>query len=325
MPFRNRITYFTFGSHPDSTTFSDYCQTDPNASDFGKCYTAHGRAYFVSPYNETPACVNDGTCYFVQDTKIAEINVSCTVDFTSVGKQAIIYEIFYVINTNNPKYAPFTIGNIAPHVYAYFDDTSLGRMSLTCCPVLADFSSSKYYDPQNNWFGAKNYFTTPTVGTQYVVKFSGTRFFQKMCINISNAYWPYESGNRAYYAGIIKYVYAYEASPELVLDFPYTEYIKYPELRSAVGYAPPRHPGWNAQDIISIMKDIFPNRVWMVYDDRTSTLYGWGITLEDLPDWLVSQFSPASFVVLKDKWDSNAVNAYISALNQYYVTQSSTT
>jgi hypothetical protein len=85
---------------------------------------------------------------------------------------------------------------------------------------------------------------------------------------------------------MISLLFSFEASPEaLIPNLDYNEYMKYSELRNVIGYrycdgqmlnyAPENcmAVGWNADDMVNILKQLFKDREWYVYDDAKNILY----------------------------------------------------
>lgn len=326
MPFRTGYAVWQFGYDWWNPADLPYCQVDPNASDYGVCYNIIGKAIFFS--SRTVPCESQGTCVRIPAYTSFMVPLyqyyPYAVDFSSSGKQGILKMLYINEFTNNQKRNALSLVLNAPFLSVLIDGMSIERNPpISMYPLIANNNKSgnnpqvNGYDPQMNWYGYINLFGNPPLGKQIIVKYETQTLFQ----SIVPVYWAYGTpswpAENLYSAGVIILFYSYEASPELIMPLDYREYLKYPDLRRAVGYqSSGRHPGWNASDIISLAKDIFPDRVWMVFDDSDLTLYGYGITLEQIPEWLIDMLNPVEFKVLKEPWDSQVVEKFISELER---------
>jgi hypothetical protein len=95
-------------------------------------------------------------------------------------------------------------------------------------------------------------------------------------------------------------------------------YVQYQELRNVFGYAVTGidQPGWNADDMIRMLKELFQDRAWAVFDDRTYTLYLYNLTPDFVPDWLIERLTPVSMKVLQPPSDSSIAKAWLDELNR---------
>jgi hypothetical protein len=85
-----------------------------------------------------------------------------------------------------------------------------------------------------------------------------------------------------------------------------------------IGYAATGvdQPGWNADDIVRVLRELFPNRAWAVFDDRQYVLYLYNLTPDYVPDWLIEKLSPTAMKVLKAPADVSVAKAWLDALNE---------
>ena len=293
MPFQTATYYTLFNYGYDPT---DYGTCDGS----GNCTSKIGKAVWWPQFSgiSNPPCASAGTCVVAPSDVF---NLQTILDFTSVNKQAILNKSITSFVSGNPNtmmpacgvnifITMDTLGIIEQVIYII---KRFNYMRYSTYTFDNPFVSIQYYlDKVPYWVVYAN----PTLGKLIYVQAHG-------CF----AWWS---------SAYVFASYSYESSPELVMPLDYNnDYLKYTDLRRTIGFQSiGRHPGWNASDIISIARDVFPNRVWMVYDDIDSTLYGYGVTLEDLPEWVIDVFNPSRFIVLRDKWDSEAVQRYISQL-----------
>jgi hypothetical protein len=119
--------------------------------------------------------------------------------------------------------------------------------------------------------------------------------------------------------GTFEIAFFAESSPSAVIPLDYNNgYVLYQELRKAFAYSYDgvSQFGWNAQDIISVLKDIYPNRAWAVFDDNQQMLYLYNLTMDYVPDWLVEKLAPAAVKVLKPPPDSGVAKAWMDELSR---------
>jgi len=300
MPF-NYVQYF--GNYGMRSSYRNpgniYCQTNTSASDYGKCYidSGYGKAYFVqtdtTTYPTLP-CESDGTCTRLTST-YANYTVTTLFDLSSVNKQAILKWFHSTTHSSltldgypssvNPYFKGFLVpiyGNFPP--FAYFGYTNFRSSP----PFIG-------YDPiYNLWVYVNRY--TISVGYVNEIQYNDTIMVNKLTVQIFLGY-----ANNIYFAGRFYAGVLQEVSPLAVIPLKYEEYLKYSELRRTFGYSADgiNQPGWNASDIINVLKELFPDRAWMVLDDRESTLYLWNVNFSDVPDWLLQRLNPTSVKVLK--------------------------
>jgi len=143
-----------------------------------------------------------------------------------------------------------------------------------------EITSWPVYDPVA---GYKAYFNpyTITMGNVSIIRWQGSVFTSTLYLVVTES-----NLNNIWYAGVTTVMYAYESSPLAIIPLDHDrEWLSYPELRRAFGYAVNGvdQPGWNADDIIRVLKELFPDRAWAVYDDRTYTLYLYNLTPDFVP------------------------------------------
>jgi hypothetical protein len=148
-------------------------------------------------------------------------------------------------------------------------------------------------------------------GTEYVVVAQYSGGFMKAqlyhCV-----------GNNQWIIGVVGFLMSAESSPRAIIPLDYSnDYIPYRELRRAFAYS---HDGisqfgWNAQDMISALKDIFPDRSWAVFDDNDQILYLYNLTLDYVPDWLINKLAPVGIKVLQPPSNLSTAQAWLNELN----------
>jgi hypothetical protein len=174
------------------------------------------------------------------------------------------------------------------------------------------------YDPVLNLWVYVNRYTIP-VGHVNEVQFNDNIFTQLIDIYIY-----LDNRNNIYFLGRVSMGVFIESSPMAVIPLDYSEYLKYSELRKTLGYSADgiNQPGWNADDMIRVLRELFPDRAWMVLDDRDSTLYLWNVNFSDVPDWLLQRLNPTSVKVLKSPSSLDAEKSLFAELEKKnYVSQ----
>jgi hypothetical protein len=131
--------------------------------------------------------------------------------------------------------------------------------------------------------------------------------------------WAFERNlNNIWYASDGRIFWAYESSPLAIIPLDYDrDYVPYQELRNVFGYAATGvdQPGWNADDIIHVLKELFPDRAWAVFDDRQLILYLYNLTIDYVPDWLINKLTPVGIKVLQPPSNLSTAQAWLNELN----------
>jgi hypothetical protein len=288
-----------------------------SASDYGKCYyIVSGKAIFVQtdtttwPIDPTTGdsfpCAKDGTCTRYPAT--AEIRSFGTV-FSYSGKQAIVQ---YFWSRSHAWYNQFA--NIMAPQYGILIPTHTGAPDgLWFLPSPNyEISSWPVYDPVANFKAYLNPYTIPS-GYVAVLRWYGSFFTPVLYLS------TYERNlNNIWYAADVRIMWAYESSPLAVVPLDYDrDYVPYQELRSAFGYAATGvdQPGWNADDIVRVLRELFPDRAWAVFDDRQYVLYLYNLTPDYVPDWLIEKLSPTAMKVIQPPADAAVAKAWMDELN----------
>jgi len=293
MPFRFATSIIKYGIAIWKYTSSAYCVNNTSASDYGKCYnldSSSGKAVFVVTdtflRNNVPSlcsgdtctlpCESDGTCTRYTTTAF-DRGLLIIFDGTYAGKQAMLYAFRTLTHTAayltnyEVLIGMFIFMLISNYIYSVPGNKR----------VIDFFSSGGYYDPLNNVVLRVGRYTI-TSGTVVDLYWSGQILTQFIQLGI------YENGlNNIWYAGHATVQYAYEASPLLIMPLDYVDdYLVYPELRKAVAYAGNGvdQPGWNADDILRIVQELFPDRPWLVYDVDNATVYSNGLDIDDVAE-----------------------------------------
>ncbi len=285
-----------------------YCQIDTSKSDYGKCYVQTGKAYFVQTDTATYptlACESDGTCTRLTSTYY-DYTVTTLFDFSTAGKQGILkwfYSITHCSRSSLTFTNPYFIGFLNPILGSFPPFPYYGGVNYN--------SSFLGYDPVYNLWVYVNRYTIP-VGYVNELQYNDTVMVNKLniVIYLSNVNNIYFAGK--FYAGVF-----IEQSPLAIIPLDYNnDYLVYSELRRTFGYSADgiNQPGWNASDIINVLKELFPDRAWMVYDDKDSTLYLWNVNFSDVPDWLIKKLSPTSVKVLKSPTSLDAEKTLFTEL-----------
>jgi len=316
MPFSTAVKrYNTYGTAPWVATPPTYCQNSTSASDYGKCYyIIFGKAIFVQtdtttwPIDPTTGdsfpCAKDGTCTRYTSTANAR---TLTTIFDYPGKQAILQ--YFWSRSHSSLRSPGNIVYLIGVPVPYSEPAYLWLFPA----VNYEVSSWPVYDPVGNWKAYLNPYAI-SVGYVNILRWQGNVFTSSATLAV------YENNqNNIWYAFDTTVVYAYESSPLAVIPLDYDrEWLPYQELRKAFGYADTGvdQPGWNADDIIRVLKELFPNRAWAVFDDRQHVLYLYNLTPDYVPDWLVEKLVPTSMKVLKPPANATVAKAWLDLLNE---------
>jgi hypothetical protein len=288
-----------------------YCQNNTSASDYGKCYYTAGKAIFVqtdtTTYPTLP-CESDNTC--VRYTTTTGTRSFGTV-FSYSGKQAIVQYFWSRSHAWTNQFVGnimISYGGILMPTYSGIPDDLLFIPSPNY-----EVSSWPVYDPVANF---KAYLNPYTISSGYVavLRWYGSFFTPVLYLS------AHERGkNNIWYAGDVRIHWAYESSPLAIIPLDYDrDYMPYQELRSAFGYAATGvdQPGWNADDIIRVLRELFPDRAWAVFDDRQYVLYLYNLSPDYVPDWLIEKLSPTAMKVLQPPADAAVAKAWLDLLNE---------
>jgi hypothetical protein len=317
MPFTTARKWFWYGLATLAPKPSTYCVNDTSASDYGKCYNiVKNKAIFVqtdtttwpidpSTGSDSFPCAADGTC--IRYTSIASARTFATI-FDYPGKQAILQYFWSRSHTNLPM-----VENIS-YLRGLAIPWIVDPAYLWLFPAVNyEVSSWPVYDPVENWKAYVNPYTI-TAGFVQILRWQGNVFTSSATLAV------YEmGGNNIWYAFDMVVVYAYESSPLAVIPLDYDkEWLPYQELRNAFGYAATGvdQPGWNADDIIRVLRELFPDRAWAVFDDRQYVLYLYNLTPDYVPDWLIEKLTPTAMKVIQPPADVAVAKAWLDLLNE---------
>ena len=315
MPFNSAYITIRKGISQAYQTINAYCQSNTSASDYGKCYNiVDGKAVFVQtdtatyPVGSLP-CEVDNTCERKTDT--TGVRVLATF-FNYPGKQAIAQYIYSRSHSN----LAFE-GNIAfwrGHLFPAFSTEFLANAySFLWSAHYYEPVSWPIYDPVGNWKAYLNPYTI-SVGRVFVLRWQGSLFTSVLYLTSFEEYF-----NNAWYLGDVSVVWAYESSPLAIIPLDYDrDYVPYQELRSAFGFSinGVDQPGWNAEDVMNVLMELFPDRAWAVFDDRTKTLHLYNLTPDYVPDWLIGKLVPVSMKVVKAPVNAAVAEAWMDELNR---------
>jgi hypothetical protein len=289
-----------------------YCQNNTSASDYGTCYNIQtGQAIFVQtdtttyPVGSLP-CEKNNTC--IRYTTTTGFRTLSTV-YSYSGKQAILQYFWLRVHTSTTT--PF--GGSVTSVGSPMVRPDPGINSYWFLPA-QNYEQPTWpiYDPVTNFKAYLNPYTI-SLGSVAIIRWQGTLFAPTIILQGIENY-----QNNIWYAFDSKIIWAYESSPLAIIPLDFNnDYAPYRELRNAFGYAYTGidQPGWNAQDMITALQDIFPNRAWAVYDDVQKILYLYNLTMDYVPDWLINRLTPVGVKVLQSPSDSSVAQAWLNALN----------
>ena len=312
MVFNTAYARFEYGNATWADKPGAYCQNNTSASDYGKCYGVWNKAVFVQsdtatyPVGSLP-CELDNTC--IRYTNNTYTRIITTV-FSYSGKQGIMQ--YFWSRTNSP----FTFrGNVVTNetnpvpIFPGTDPFYLWFLPARNYEV----SSWPVYDPLNNFKAYVNPYTIPS-GYVNIIRWSGIVFATTINIVV-----PEGNRNNIWYAFDVVVTWAYESSPLAVIPLDYDrDYVPYQELYSAFGFSinGVDQPGWNAEDVMNVLRELFPDRAWAVFDDRTKTLHLYNLTPDYVPDWLIGKLVPVSMKVVKAPANAAVAEAWMNELNR---------
>jgi hypothetical protein len=294
MPFVVVQGHPAYGADWFDSVTNKYC-----TSDLSNCVVSAGKAIVTAT---SPGCASNGTCIAVSPNCNTEIAVY--YDGSSVNKSGFNIRWWYHIGASFYSYPMFALSLDGGSV-----DTFLVNGTPASAYALRLVDINTYLPLSSLWIP---YLKQYQYGTEYLVVAEYTGGFKKVslfhCV-----------GANQWIIGVIGYLFTAESSPSAIipLDY-YSEYVKYQELRQAFAYSYNGldQPGWNADDMVRALKELFPDRAWAVFDDRTYTLYLYNLTPDFVPDWLVEKLVPISMKVLKQPADSSAPKAWLDELNR---------
>jgi len=310
MPFNYTLYSWVYGLHPGVQYQTNrYCVNNTAASDYGKCYNPYPGSKFIFVQTDTTTyptlpCETDGTC--IRYKSVASSRSFGTV-FSYAGKQAIITRVIIIshssrqANRNTVDVLYNTIQPFSGPYGLYFPEYWYGP------------ASDPLYSPVVNLTVHRSPYSLPS-GYAFYLSWSGNIFTTSVSINSYE-----ENSDNIWYGTGGMMFWAYESSPLAVIPLDYDkEWLAYQDLRNIFGYAynGVDQPGWNADDIVRILRELFPNRAWAVFDDRQYTLYLYNLTPDYVPDWLVEKLSPTAMKVIQPPADAAVAKAWLDLLNE---------
>jgi len=312
MPFTGNYIRYPLGTWP--STAETYCQTNTSAPDYGTCYGVFQKLYFVQgdtttyPVGSLP-CEQAGNC--IRFTTVQWYYTFTIVDNSSIKKQILLYFVRSKHHSNIRYYncGTFMVGteSIANPDNAFILDFDGGLPMRT---RLAARSICNVYDPiTNSIFDIQS----QTIGYRALMEYYTNALGLKIIGAFING-----MSNNTFFATIAFIGYAVESSPSLIMPLEYERYLSFNELRSVVGWAADgvSQYGWNADDIIRVLKELFPDRAWAVFDDRQYVLYLYNLTPDYVPDWLIEKLTPTAMKVLQSPADATVAKAWLDLLNE---------
>ena len=308
MPFNTARAGMGLGTAPYVESINSYCQNDTTASDYGKCYNIiNGKAVFVqtdtTTYPTLP-CETDGTCTRYTATTFHR-NLGTLFSYTN--KQAIVQYIY------TRSHSSLSIMGRIIHLMGHpIPSTGDSAYTFWFPAQVYEQTTWPIYDPVENWKAYLNPYTI-TKGRVFVLRWQGNIFTPVLYLI------AYEGNqNNIWYTSDVAVVYAYESSPLAIIPLDYDrDYMMYQELRNAFGFSinGVDQPGWNTDDMIRVLKDIFPDRAWAVYDDKQYVLYIYNLTIDYVPDWLINKLAPVEIKVLQPPSNLSTAQAWLNELN----------
>ena len=298
MPFITAQSHIMYGIDWMHPVTDKYC-----TSDLSSCVVAGGKALVFTDPNITPGCVSENTCRAVPSN--CNTVIDTYYDGASVKKSAFNITWWYHIGASFSWYPLFAIGLDGIGV-----DTFMTHGTPASIYSLNLLGNNNTYLPLSSlwipYWKQYNYGTEYVIIAQYIGGFSRVQLYH--CV-----------GSGQWIIGVVGYIMSAESSPMAIIPLDYNrDYLPYPELLTTFAYS---HDGisqfgWNVQDMINVLKDIYQDRAWAVFDDQKSILYLYNLTLDYVPDFLVDKLSPVSIKVLKAPSNSLVAKAWLDELNR---------
>jgi len=320
MPLSTGYATYYYGTLVGSRLPNTYCVNNTSASDYGKCYNIEqGKAYFVQtdtatwPIDPTTGdsfpCARDKTC--TRFTSVVNVRTLSTI-FSYPGKQGIL-QYFYTRSHSTSGFVHNIGAAVLVPVPSPVPDPPQASYIFFAGFINYELSSWPVYEPVANW---KAYFNPYTIlaGNVSIVRWQVNIFTSNLYLVVRE-----DSLNNVWYAGATIVMYAYESSPLAIVPLDYDkEWLPYQELRNAFGYASNGvdQPGWNADDMIRVLRELFPDRAWAVFDDRQYVLYLYNLSPDYVPDWLIEKLAPTAMKVLQPPADVAVAKAWLDLLNE---------
>ena len=313
MVFVTTAFMFWDGITPGNPSPSNYyCIDDTTSPDYGTCYVQAGLARFVQtdtvnyPVGSLP-CERNNTCIRFTDTTWSRAVYNPLFDYGA--KQAIVTRFTFRTHGSLTRF----ISNISYLAGMYVISTGYDfAYSIFFPSIQYEATGWPLYIPTINFKAYYNPYTIAS-GSVAVVEWSGTIFTPRLYVGVYE-----DNRNNIWYMASGLVLWSYESSPIAIIPLDYEEYVLYRELRNVFGYAynGVDQPGWNADDIIRVLKELFPDRAWAVFNDRTYTLYLYNLTPEFVPDWLVDRLVPIAIKIIKRPSDPSVAKAWLDELNR---------
>ena len=295
----------------DPSPTGSYCINDTSSPDYGTCYSIGGARFVQSDIATYPVkslpCERNDSCIRYTDTTWHR-TIYTMFDYQS--KQAILTSFY--LRTHGFITGPVSNISIVFGVYLV-SPTQEYAFSIYFPNIQYELSQWPLYIPTHN---IKVYFNPYKIsyGNVVVISWAGNMLTPVLYVGVYE-----DNRNNIWYMGSGIISWAYESSPLAVIPLDYDrDYVPYQELRSAFGYAYTGvdQPGWNADDIIRVLRELFPDRAWAVFDDRQYVLYLYNLTPDYVPDWLIEKLSPTAMKVLQPPADAAVAKAWLDLLNE---------
>jgi len=311
MVFNTTYARFEYGTANWQDISNAYCQDNTSASDYGQCYNVWQKAIFVQsdtttyPVGSLP-CEKSNTCIRYTNNTYGRI---ITTVFDYSVKQGILQYFWARAHSPITFAKNVVINGLVPiPIFPVSDPSFLWFFPARNYEV----SSWPIYDPISNFKAYVNPYTIPN-GYVSIIRWSGTLFATTINLSVNEF-----NKNNIWYAFDVLVTWSYESSPIAIIPLDYNnDYAPYRELRSTFGYAANGvdQPGWNSDDMVRALKDIFPDRSWAVFDDNDQILYLYNLTIDYVPDWLINKLAPVGIKVLQPPSNLSTAQAWLNELN----------
>ncbi|MEM4965052.1 MAG: hypothetical protein QXT13_12975 [Pyrobaculum sp.] len=256
------------GFIPTSTPRNCTIVYNPDGSIDITCSTTGGRATvrcIASECLSTLSCQSANNCERITSS-IREITI---FDYSSVNRSAIVHTYMLAVN-----------GNGCPDCFGVAGIRMRSILQLISSPMNILVSPGETrFDPAL----ITSIFRYSSPDTAYLIKATVNNWITSR-LNIQHMIVPSVGWVQSTFSVLI----SVPSSPELFMEVDYDEYRR-SGLRNVVGWTASGRGkvGWNADDILRVLKEEFSDRPWALFDDKSMVLY-------------TNLLSPESIVHVKD-------------------------
>lgn len=232
------------------------------------CNTSGGRATVkctASGCLSTLSCQSAGNCERISGN-VRDIIV---FDYSSVGRSAVVHTYMLTVN-----------GNVCPDCFGIIGARMRSILQIGSSPrnIIVSPGDTRF-DPAL----ITSIFRFSSPDTAYLIKATTNNWITSR-LNIHHVITQSVGWVQSGFTVLI----SVPSSPELFIEIEYDEYYR-SGLKNVVGWTASGRGkyGWNADDILRVLKEEFSNRPWALFNDKSMTLY-------------TNLLSPESIALIKD-------------------------